>query len=110
MKMEVEFKSDVNTETGSMPYYDMAERYGNEILDAKVGNTDMRVRHIFKKLVEVCVLHLQSSYACDMILIFKCQHVWNINCLCAFLGIKQLHGNIQHWHSLLPELQIASYA
>lgn len=81
MKMEVEFKSDVNTETGSMPYYDMAERYGNEILDVKVGNTDMKVRHIFKKFVEVCVLHLHLSYACDMIIIFKCQQVGNINCL-----------------------------
>lgn len=55
MKMEVEVKSDVNTETGRLPYYDMAERYGNEILDVKVGNTDMKVRHIFKKFVEVCV-------------------------------------------------------
>lgn len=53
MKMEVEFKSNVNTETGSMPYYDMAEQYGNEVLDMKVGNTDMKVRHIFKKFVEV---------------------------------------------------------
>lgn len=80
MKMEVEFKSDMNTETGSMPYYDMAERYGNEILDAKVGNTDMKVRHVFKKFVEVSILHSHSTYACDILIIFKCQHVWNNNC------------------------------
>lgn len=56
MKMEVEFKSAVNTETGSMPYYDMVELYGNQMLDMKVGNTDMKVRHMFETLVEVCFL------------------------------------------------------
>lgn len=55
--MEVEFKSAVNMDTSSMPYYDMAEQYGNQMLDMKVGNTDMRVRHMFRKFVEVCSLH-----------------------------------------------------
>lgn len=75
MKMEVEFKSNVNTETGSMPYYDLAEQYGNEMLDMKVGNTDMKVRHIFKKLVEVCFLQFHSSPACDINVIVTCRHV-----------------------------------
>lgn len=56
--MEVEFKSDVNADTGSLPFSDMVDRYGNEILDVKVGNTDMKVRHIFKKFAEVCILNL----------------------------------------------------
>lgn len=75
MKMEIEFKSDVNTETGSMPYYDMVENYGNEVLDMRVGNTDMKVRHIFKKFVEVCFLQFRSSPARDRNIVFKCQHV-----------------------------------
>lgn len=56
--MEVEFKSDVNADTDSLPFSDMVETYGNEILDMKVGNTDMKVRHIFKKFAEVCILSL----------------------------------------------------
>lgn len=75
MKMEVEFKSAVNTETGSMPYYDMTEQYGNQMLDMKVGNTDMKVRHMLKTFVEVCFLQLQTSLALDMNIIFRWQHV-----------------------------------
>lgn len=51
--IEVEFNSDVNTDTTSLPYSDMVEKYGNELLDVQVGQTDMKVRHIFKKFVEV---------------------------------------------------------
>lgn len=56
--MEVEFKSDVNADTGSLPFYDTVQMYGNEILDVKVGSTDMKARHIFKKFAEVCILNL----------------------------------------------------
>lgn len=35
------------------PNSDRLEKYGNEILDLQVGETDMKVRHIFKKFVEV---------------------------------------------------------
>lgn len=52
-KIEVEFKSDVNTETSSLPNGDTIEMYGNQLLDMQVGQTDMKVRHIFKKFVEV---------------------------------------------------------
>ena len=52
-KIEVEFKSDVNAETSSLPHADMIEKYGNQLLDMQVGETDMKVRHIFLKFVEV---------------------------------------------------------
>uniref|UniRef100_A0A671W882 Vitellogenin domain-containing protein n=1 Tax=Sparus aurata TaxID=8175 RepID=A0A671W882_SPAAU len=55
-KFEVEFKSDVNTETTSWPYSDMVDKYGNDLLDMQVGQTDMKVRHIFQKFVEVRIL------------------------------------------------------
>lgn len=50
--------SNVNTDTSSLPNSDMVEKYGNELLDMQVGQTDMKVRHIFKKFVEVCILDL----------------------------------------------------
>lgn len=52
-KVEVEVKSDVNTKTTSVPMTDIVEKYGNQLLDTQVGQTDMKVRHIFKKFVEV---------------------------------------------------------
>lgn len=52
-KIEVEIKSDVNTETTILPNNDVFEKYGNQLLDTQVGQTDMKVRHIFKKFVEV---------------------------------------------------------
>lgn len=52
-KIEVEFKSDVNTETTILPNADIVEKYGNQLLDMQVGQTDMKVRHIFTKFVEV---------------------------------------------------------
>lgn len=95
--MEVEFKSDMNTETGSMPYYDVAERYGNEILDAKLGNTDMKVRHVFKKFVEVSISPSRSTHACDILVIFLRASMSGtiIVILVLLLGSKQLHGNIR---------------
>lgn len=54
-KIEVEVKSEMNTKTNSLPNGEFVEKYANEILDMQVGQTDMKVRHIFKKFVEVCV-------------------------------------------------------
>ncbi|XP_013871149.1 apolipoprotein Bb, tandem duplicate 1 isoform X2 [Austrofundulus limnaeus] len=51
-KIEVEVKSDMNTKTNSLPTGDFIEKYADEILDIQVGQTDMRVRHIFKNFVE----------------------------------------------------------
>uniref|UniRef100_A0A665W8E5 Apolipoprotein Bb, tandem duplicate 2 n=1 Tax=Echeneis naucrates TaxID=173247 RepID=A0A665W8E5_ECHNA len=51
-KIEVELKSDVNTETTILPNAGVFQNYGNELLDMQVGQTDMKVRHIFKKFVE----------------------------------------------------------
>uniref|UniRef100_A0A3B3XCX2 Vitellogenin domain-containing protein n=1 Tax=Poecilia mexicana TaxID=48701 RepID=A0A3B3XCX2_9TELE len=56
-KIELEFKSDVDTKTTSLPTGDIIQQYGNEILDMQVAQTDMKVRHIFRKFVEVCILH-----------------------------------------------------
>lgn len=36
-----------------LPSSEIFERYGNELLDLQVGETDMKVRHIFKKFAEV---------------------------------------------------------
>uniref|UniRef100_A0A3Q3G119 Vitellogenin domain-containing protein n=1 Tax=Labrus bergylta TaxID=56723 RepID=A0A3Q3G119_9LABR len=47
-KIEVEVKSNVNTETTSLPKADIIDKYGNQLLDMQVGQTDMKVRHIFK--------------------------------------------------------------
>ncbi|KAM9703097.1 apolipoprotein Bb, tandem duplicate 1 [Menidia menidia] len=51
-KIEVQVESDVNTKTTSLPNGEFIEKYGNDILDMEVGQTDMKVRHIFKKFVE----------------------------------------------------------
>ncbi|KAM6906389.1 apolipoprotein Bb, tandem duplicate 1 [Lycodopsis pacificus] len=47
-KFEVAFKSEVNTNTTNL----QTVEYGNQLLDMQVGQTDMKVRHIFKKFVE----------------------------------------------------------
>lgn len=36
-----------------LPKGDLIKNYGNDLLDMQVGQTDMKVRHIFKKFVEV---------------------------------------------------------
>ncbi|XP_041814966.1 apolipoprotein Bb, tandem duplicate 1 [Chelmon rostratus] len=63
--IEVEFNSDVNTDTTSLPYSDMVEKYGNELLDVQVGQTDMKVRHIFKKFVEAANNYMEK-YGADI--------------------------------------------
>uniref|UniRef100_A0A8C4GXR4 Vitellogenin domain-containing protein n=1 Tax=Dicentrarchus labrax TaxID=13489 RepID=A0A8C4GXR4_DICLA len=64
-KIEVEFKSDVNTDTTSLPNSDMLQTYGNQLLDMQVGQTDMKVRHIFKKFVEAANNYMEK-YGADM--------------------------------------------
>ncbi|KAK5879941.1 hypothetical protein CesoFtcFv8_023014 [Champsocephalus esox] len=51
-KFEVEFKSDVNTETTNLPIVDMVDMYGNQLLDIQVGQSEMKVREIFNKFAE----------------------------------------------------------
>uniref|UniRef100_A0A673C3W4 Apolipoprotein Bb, tandem duplicate 2 n=1 Tax=Sphaeramia orbicularis TaxID=375764 RepID=A0A673C3W4_9TELE len=60
-RFEVEFKSDVNTETTNLPIYDMVDQY----LDTQVGETDMKVRHIFKKFVEASNNYMEK-YGADI--------------------------------------------
>ncbi|XP_044185315.1 apolipoprotein Bb, tandem duplicate 1 [Thunnus albacares] len=64
-KVEVEFKSDVNAETTILPNADMFEKYGNQLLDTQVGQTDMKVRHIFKEFVEAANNYM-DKYGADI--------------------------------------------
>ncbi|KAM7367783.1 hypothetical protein PAMP_014060 [Pampus punctatissimus] len=64
-KVEVEFKSEVNTKTTNLPDASVFERYGNQLLDTQVGQTDMKVRHIFKKFVEAANNYM-DKYGADM--------------------------------------------
>ncbi|XP_035473231.2 apolipoprotein Bb, tandem duplicate 1 [Scophthalmus maximus] len=64
-KVEVAFKSDVNTETTILPNADLFEKYGNQLLDTQVGQTDMRVRHIFKNFVEAANNYM-DKYGADI--------------------------------------------
>lgn len=77
----------MNTDTSSLPNCDMVEKYGNELLDMQVGQTDMKVRHIFKKFVEVCILDLTII----KILVKKC-----VTC-------------IKHWLSLFLRQQTTTW-
>ncbi|XP_065819953.1 apolipoprotein B-100-like [Labrus bergylta] len=63
-KVEVEVKSDVNTETTSLPKADIIDKYGNQLLDMQVGQTDMKVRHIFVKFVEAANNYMEQ-YGAD---------------------------------------------
>ncbi|XP_040920908.1 apolipoprotein B-100-like [Toxotes jaculatrix] len=64
-KIQVEFKSDVNTETTILPNADVFEKYGNQLLDTQVGQTDMKVRHIFMKFVEAANNYMEK-YGADI--------------------------------------------
>ncbi|XP_033504264.2 apolipoprotein Bb, tandem duplicate 1 [Epinephelus lanceolatus] len=64
-KFEVEFKSDVHAEPHSTPYADMIYNYGNKLIDMQVGQTDMKVRHIFKKFGEAANNYMEK-YGADM--------------------------------------------
>ncbi|XP_070843707.1 apolipoprotein Bb, tandem duplicate 1 [Chaetodon trifascialis] len=64
-KIEVEFNSDVNTDTANSPYSDMVDKYGNQLLDMQMGQTDVRVRHIFEKFVEAANNYMEK-YGADI--------------------------------------------
>uniref|UniRef100_A0A3P9NJZ8 Apolipoprotein Bb, tandem duplicate 1 n=1 Tax=Poecilia reticulata TaxID=8081 RepID=A0A3P9NJZ8_POERE len=65
-KIELEFKSDVDTKTTSLPNGDIIQQYGNEILDMQVAQTDMKVRHIFRKFVEAANNYMEK-YGADIL-------------------------------------------
>lgn len=92
-KIEVEFKSDVNTDTAGLPNFDMVEEYGNELLDMQVGQTDMKVRHIFKKFVEVYFCNLSGGFS----LVKNLKHVWNTDCVLCFF-----RQQTTTWKSMAP--------
>uniref|UniRef100_A0A671WBY7 Apolipoprotein B-100-like n=1 Tax=Sparus aurata TaxID=8175 RepID=A0A671WBY7_SPAAU len=53
-KVEVELKSDVNSEILEiLPYTDKLKKYGKDVLDMRVGESDMTVSEIFKSFLEV---------------------------------------------------------
>lgn len=83
-KIEVEFKSDVNTDTAGLPNFDMVEEYGNELLDMQVGQTDMKVRHIFKKFVEVCICDLPGGFS-----LVKSCNMYETLIACCFVFFRQ---------------------
>ncbi|XP_039982146.1 apolipoprotein Bb, tandem duplicate 1 [Xiphias gladius] len=64
-KIEVEFKSDLNTETTILPNADVFEKYCNQLLDTQVGQTDMKVRHILKKFM-VAANKYMEKYGADI--------------------------------------------
>ncbi|CAN9507872.1 unnamed protein product [Ophioblennius macclurei] len=64
-KMEVKFKSDVKSEIlHNLPITDVIDKYGNDLLDMPVGDTDMKVRQIFKGFVEASNNYLEK-YGAD---------------------------------------------
>ncbi|KAM4713132.1 apolipoprotein Bb, tandem duplicate 1 [Anableps anableps] len=65
-KIELEFKSDVNTKTTSLPKGDIIQKYGNEILDMQVVQTEMKIRHIFRKFVEAANNYMEK-YGAEML-------------------------------------------
>ncbi|XP_051792719.1 apolipoprotein B-100-like [Acanthochromis polyacanthus] len=63
-KIEVELKSDVDSQIlDVLPHSDMINKYGNDLLDMRVGEIDMKVRQIFKEFVEATNSHLQMYTA-----------------------------------------------
>ncbi|KAM8832924.1 apolipoprotein Bb, tandem duplicate 1 [Spinachia spinachia] len=63
--LEFAFKSEVNADTTSLPTSYLVEKYGNPLLDTRVGQTDMKVRHIFKKFVEAANNYMEK-YGADL--------------------------------------------
>lgn len=61
-KIEAEIKSDINSEIQNiLPNAEAIEKMINDVLDLQLGQTDMKVRHILTKSVEViCNLNLFS--------------------------------------------------
>ncbi|KAL6095861.1 uncharacterized protein ACO6RY_09696 [Pungitius sinensis] len=63
--LEFAFKSEVNTDTTSLPTSYLVEKYGNPLLDTRVGQTDMKVRHIFTKFAEAANNYMEK-YGADL--------------------------------------------
>ncbi|XP_030262181.1 apolipoprotein B-100-like isoform X2 [Sparus aurata] len=65
-KVEVELKSDVNSEILEiLPYTDKLKKYGKDVLDMRVGESDMTVSEIFKSFLEATNNHMEM-YAADI--------------------------------------------
>ncbi|XP_074472222.1 apolipoprotein B-100-like [Sebastes fasciatus] len=65
-KIEVELESDVNSELSDIfPYIDEMKKYGNDVLDMRVGQTDMTAHQILKAFVEATNNHMES-YGADI--------------------------------------------
>ncbi|XP_077365952.1 apolipoprotein Bb, tandem duplicate 1 [Festucalex cinctus] len=62
-KVEVEFKSDMNTDVTFGLFADVFETYTQQLLDTQVGQTDMKVAHIFKKLGEATNNYMEKYSA-----------------------------------------------
>lgn len=63
-KIELEIKSDVNSDVRKLipdieNYQNKLQILVDEILDQKVAKTDMKLRHIVSKMIEVSVLKLK---------------------------------------------------
>ncbi|XP_051909562.1 apolipoprotein Bb, tandem duplicate 1 [Hippocampus zosterae] len=59
-KVEVGFKSDMNTDVTFGPFTDLFEKYTQDLLDTKVGQTDMKISHIFKKFGEAANNYMEK--------------------------------------------------
>ncbi|KAM9798130.1 apolipoprotein Bb, tandem duplicate 1 [Neosynchiropus ocellatus] len=64
-KIGVEFKSDMNADTNMLPVSDLLMVYGNKLLDTPVSQTNMKVRHIFKKFGEATNNYMEK-YGAEM--------------------------------------------
>ncbi|XP_029281700.1 apolipoprotein B-100-like [Cottoperca gobio] len=65
-KIVVELKSDVNSKIMDiLPYTDEIKKYGNDVLEMRVGETDMTVHQIFKAFVEATNNHMEN-YGADI--------------------------------------------
>uniref|UniRef100_A0AAQ4QBK0 Apolipoprotein Bb, tandem duplicate 1 n=1 Tax=Gasterosteus aculeatus aculeatus TaxID=481459 RepID=A0AAQ4QBK0_GASAC len=63
--LEFAFASEVNTDTTGLPTSYLVAKYGNPLLDTRVGQTDMKVSHIFKKFVEAANNYMEM-YGADL--------------------------------------------
>ncbi|XP_077443504.1 apolipoprotein Bb, tandem duplicate 1 [Stigmatopora argus] len=59
-KVAVEFKSEAKTDVNLGPLSDLFEKYTQELLDTQVGQTDMKVAHIFKNFGEAANNYMEK--------------------------------------------------
>ncbi|XP_029966255.1 apolipoprotein B-100-like [Salarias fasciatus] len=60
-KVEVNFKSDMNSEiVNILPNVDVIKKFGDDLLELPIGETDMKVHQILKEFVETTNKHLES--------------------------------------------------